>query len=601
MVSPKPNNKLTVPRITKNRPKKRSTKDSKSTDDNNSNNTSNNTKTDQDGGSTGSGSGLRCSGADETEASREEGEEGSGGPSGDEDRVSLGGGPAPQQRTAKEKAQIRRAQVRRAQIQHRKRKADYMRQLELDIDMLRDLITNAEQDMRTIQKDNEAIRVQLGVVTMVRNDRGVNVGAGVVAVAPGGGMGGMDAMMTDVPQLSITPAPPVQANVVPTVDTVAASFSPLSISTDATPFQSTAATSPGGTVSSFDGLEGLDTNINNNTNPPSLFDGIDLDDISVSIVMDEAIGNPVYQISSLTPNANTLSTSSPEFNDPTSPEGSSVFPTTPISPLDPGFVPNFHTELAAAPVTSSTVAGSGANQMSATAYILPNLTVAQTHQVVNFVLALEHVCWGHAGHQFHEPDAEICADSGHALMATNLFLREAPEDIFSSIETSAKDMTAFITNTEPENPESTAQHMQAHQASQGLTWQAPDITLQTLYGLAVSLNPISEMELAPVQAWFELAARYPLSILLRLDVLNALKREFVGVVRCLYFGAVMERVAFESVVRRVVEPVMLAEEKAAGLSNFISPVVTVSPNDLTINSSTMQATDFATTEAAGAR
>lgn len=152
-------------------------------------------------------------------------------------------------------------------------------------------------------------------------------------------------------------------------------------------------------------------------------------------------------------------------------------------------------------------------------------------------------------------------------------------------------MTAFITNTEPENPESTSKHMAAHQASQGLTWQAPDITLQTLYGLAVSLNPISEMELAPVQAWFELSARYPLSILLRLDVLNALKREFVGVVRCLYFGAVMERDAFESVVQRVVEPVMVAEEKAGAARSFIGAAsaiptmipATVSPNDLTIN------------------
>ncbi|CAK7223954.1 hypothetical protein SBRCBS47491_005382 [Sporothrix bragantina] len=635
MLSPKTNNKqLTVPRITKTRSKKRTTnkdKDTKSSPNDNNNNTSTNTNTDstdnknQDGSRSSDRSGLCGSGADEGEASQAPGKEGSGSTSGDEDRVSLGGGSGAQQRTAKEKAQIRRAQVRRAQIQHRKRKADYMRQLELDIDMLRDLITNAEQDMRTIQKDNEAIRVQLGVVKMVQNDRGVNAGTGVVAVAggvggvgggggQGGGPGDIDARMTDVPQVSITPAPPVQTNAVPTVDNMAASFSPLSISTETSPFQSTMATSPGGTVSSgmgsIDGLEGLDYN-SNNTNPPSLFDGIDLDDISVSIVMDEAIGNPVYQIASLTPNAATLSTSSPDFADPLSPGSISTFPTTPISPLDPGFIPNFHTDLAATPLTTSTVAGSGTNQLSATAYILPNLTVAQTHQVVNFVLALEHVCWGHAGHGYHEPDAEICADSGHALMATNLFLREAPEGIFSSIETSAKDMTAFITNTDPANPEATAQHMQAHQASQGLTWQAPDITLQTLYGLAVSLNPISEMELAPVQAWFELAARYPLPILLRKDVLNALKREFVGVVRCLYFGAVMERVAFESVVQRVVEPVMLAEEKAMatgmpGLLTQQHPVITVSPNDLTLNATATQATDFATDfatapEAAGVR
>ncbi|KAL1906342.1 hypothetical protein Sste5344_007942 [Sporothrix stenoceras] len=623
MVSPsKTNKQLTVPRISKARnAKKRSgtnNKDSnsKTSDDDN-----------QDGGRSSHSGRGGGSGADAEEASRAQGEEGGSSSGGPEDANSLhGSGTGPQQRTAKEKAQIRRAQVRRAQIQHRKRKADYMRQLELDIDMLRDLITTAEQDMRTIQKDNEAIRVQLGVVTMVRNDRGgVNVGAGVVAVAPGGvgsgfgggvGGGGMDTMMTDVPQLQITPAPPVQysgqqstTTPINSVDNVAASFSPLSISsTDGSQFQSTTATSPSGTVSSgLESGESMDS-------PTSIFDGIDLDDITVSIVMDEAIGNPVYQISSLDHNATTTTTApAPEFNSPlTADEGNSGFPVTSIpavSPLDPGFTPNFHTDLASAPPNSDVVAeaGSGAGQqLSATAYILPNLTVAQTHQVINFVLALEHVCWGHAGHQFHEPDAEICADSGHALMATNLFLREAPSGVFSSIETSAKDMTAFITNTEPENPESTANHMQAHQASQGLTWQAPDITLQTLYGLAVSLNPISEMELAPVQAWFELAARYPLSILLRLDVLTALKREFVGVVRCLYFGAVMEREAFESVVQRVVEPVMVAEEKAGAARSFIGAAsaiptmlpqqaapATVSPNDLTINASGTQTNDFA--------
>ncbi|ERS97978.1 hypothetical protein HMPREF1624_06150 [Sporothrix schenckii ATCC 58251] len=609
MVSPSKtntSNQLTVPRISKSRAKKRTgnTKDNKTPGDDNNN---------QNGGRS-SSSGRSCGGGGGAEeASRAQGEEGGTSSGGAENTDSVhGGGSGPQQRTAKEKAQIRRAQVRRAQIQHRKRKADYMRQLELDIDMLRDLISAAEQDMRTVQKDNEAIRVQLGVVHMIRNDRGVvNVGGGVVGVAPegvGGGAGGgrgIDTIMTGVPQLSITPAPAVQLRAESTaaaatnsVDNVAASLSPLSISsTDGSAFPSTTATSPGGTVSS--GLE-PSSNIDS---PTSIFDGIDLDDITVSIVMDEAIGNPVYQISPFDPKASSAATATPEFDPSLTDKNSSGFPEAPIaavSPLDPGFTPNFYTDLAAAPIDSTALAGRGPSQFSATTYILPNLTVAQTHQVVNFVLALEHVCWGHAGHQFHEPDAEICADTGHALMATNLFLREAPSDVFSSIETSAKDMTAFITNTEPENPASTANHMDAHRASQGLTWQAPDVTLQTLYGLAVSLNPISEMELAPVQAWFELAARYPLSILLRVDILNALKREFVGVVRCLYFGAVMEREAFESVVQRVVDPVMAIEEKDCAVHSFIgaAPTVaapaTVSPKDLTIGAPTIEDHDFAT-------
>lgn len=402
MVSPsKTNNKqLTVPRISKSRTKKRTANNTPNTDDNNN----------QDGGRSSSSGGGRGSGGGAEEASRAQGEEGGSSSGGAEDADSVhGGGAGPQQRTAKEKAQIRRAQVRRAQIQHRKRKADYMRQLELDIDMLRDLITTAEQDMRTIQKDNEAIRVQLGVVSMVRDNRGgVNVGTGMVAVGPqggfGGGMGGvggvpggvrMDTMMTDVPQLSVTPAPPVPFQQGPaTVDNVAASFSPLSISSnDGTHFPSTTATSPGGTVSSSGGLESGESM----DSPTSIFDGIDLDDITVSIVMDEAIGNPVYQISSLDPNAAATAnntTSPPDFNTPLgSDDATSSYPVPPVaavSPLDPGFTPNFHTELASAPAGSETVAAAGSgteNQLSAMAYILPNLTVAQTHQVVNFVLA----------------------------------------------------------------------------------------------------------------------------------------------------------------------------------------------------------------------
>ena len=157
------------------------------------------------------------------------------------------------------------------------------------------------------------------------------------------------------------------------------------------------------------------------------------------------------------------------------------------------------------------------------------------------------------------------AEHGHTMMATSLFLREAPETVFSKIDSSTKGMSGYMTNLKPEDKEATRDYADSHQTSQGLQWQAPDVTLQTLYGLAVSLNPISDKELAPVQGWFELASRYPLSLLLRTDVVEGLKRELVGVVRCLYFGAVMEREAFESVVQRVVEPAMQAIEASRAM------------------------------------
>lgn len=63
--------------------------------------------------------------------------------------------------SAKDKAQVRRAQVRKAQIQHRQRKANYIKQLEMDVGKLRDLIAGAERDTRQLQRENESIRLRL--------------------------------------------------------------------------------------------------------------------------------------------------------------------------------------------------------------------------------------------------------------------------------------------------------------------------------------------------------------------------------------------------------------------------------------------------------
>jgi hypothetical protein len=85
------------------------------------------------------------------------------------------------------------------------------------------------------------------------------------------------------------------------------------------------------------------------------------------------------------------------------------------------------------------------------------------------------------------------------------------------------------------------------------TWQGLRINLDALNGLAASLNP-GDRELTPVQAWFELAARYQTGTLLDRSLLDALKREFKGVVKCVDFGAAIERQAFESVVYRMIGP-----------------------------------------------
>lgn len=86
-----------------------------------------------------------------------------------------------------------------------------------------------------------------------------------------------------------------------------------------------------------------------------------------------------------------------------------------------------------------------------------------------------------------------------------------------------------------------------------LQWSTSPVSLEALHSLAQSLNPGTD-EVAPVQAWFELALRYPVEVLTNQDVLDTLKREFKGVVRCVVFGAAIERSVFESIVFRVLGP-----------------------------------------------
>lgn len=71
--------------------------------------------------------------------------------------------------TARDRAQARRAQVRRAQIQHRQRKANYVRQLEMDISGIRDSIATAEKDRLALMSENQAIREYLQAMNSLNN------------------------------------------------------------------------------------------------------------------------------------------------------------------------------------------------------------------------------------------------------------------------------------------------------------------------------------------------------------------------------------------------------------------------------------------------
>lgn len=131
---------------------------------------------------------------------------------------------------------------------------------------------------------------------------------------------------------------------------------------------------------------------------------------------------------------------------------------------------------------------------------------------------------------------------GHALMASAYCMSTAPQSVYT-------DRKAL---TSGRNPLSRSPSV----SGSAVRWQGPSITLDSLYGLASSLNA-GDAEVMPVQAWFELASRYGAARMVDPQVLEALKREFRGVVRCVFFGAAMERESFESVVGRVMGPVAL--------------------------------------------
>jgi hypothetical protein len=132
----------------------------------------------------------------------------------------------------------------------------------------------------------------------------------------------------------------------------------------------------------------------------------------------------------------------------------------------------------------------------------------------------------------HDPSLSSESEKGHTLMATAYCMASAPDNIYT-------DRAAFGTK--------------AAKTAPSLQWGASSITLESLYGLAASLNP-GDLEITPVQAWFELASRYPLELLMSGTVLDTLQREFNGVVTCVMYGAVIERLAFESIIARVLGP-----------------------------------------------
>ncbi|KAI2635351.1 hypothetical protein GGS21DRAFT_77173 [Xylaria nigripes] len=181
------------------------------------------------------------------------------------------------------------------------------------------------------------------------------------------------------------------------------------------------------------------------------------------------------------------------------------------------------------------------------------LTEEQTDRVINFILALEHCCWNHINptcfehHQHH--DKQLCLDppaptppsnndqeppddalNGHAFTATALALQSAPLEVFTHI-------TGLQTpSPDPPTP---------------ISWATSTLTLANLRHLAGTVNP-TDAELAPVQAWFELASRYGVAVATDEAVLRSLTRALVPETLCVVFGAAVPREVFEEVLERVI-------------------------------------------------
>lgn len=156
--------------------------------------------------------------------------------------------------------------------------------------------------------------------------------------------------------------------------------------------------------------------------------------------------------------------------------------------------------------------------------------------------------------------------NGHTLMATSLALRNAPDHIFKAAWRSTVIPRFFPSSTStpiqpigsrtpkptpnPNQSPSPTTHEDNTETDKNttLSWQTSALTLRSLHGLASSLNPDDQVEVTPVQAWFELVRRFGVERLMAAGVLDALKRGLVGLVRCPRIGCCLPRGGFEGVI-----------------------------------------------------
>ncbi|KAL7936240.1 hypothetical protein V8C35DRAFT_297272 [Trichoderma chlorosporum] len=343
---------------------------------------------------------------------------------------------------AKDKAQLRRAQVRKAQIQHRQRKANYVKQLELDVSQLRDLITQAQQETSQMRKENDSIRDLL-----IRTE----------------------------------PTPPTH---------------PQADSTYFSNADSPGTRFGGGAISELDTQEWLsggqlsDLDLNqqhalmpSTSNEAEIFGHINVDDITVSLGINDLLGTPCFTISN--------------------------------------------------PSTGSSVQGYASPPSFENPPLTPPLTPLQEQTVINWILALETVCWNHfQSNDFHDHiPGETEEGNNHILTATSLMMNAAPQSIFN-------DRQAFA-NLDPTTTQTPT-----------FQWQATGININSLWALAQF--EVDPTEISPVQIWFDLASKYSYELLFSDGLLTTLLIELRPFIRCIEYGAAVNRQFYEDIIERMI-------------------------------------------------
>jgi hypothetical protein len=139
--------------------------------------------------------------------------------------------------------------------------------------------------------------------------------------------------------------------------------------------------------------------------------------------------------------------------------------------------------------------------------------------------------------------------NGHTLTATALALQSAPPEVFDQISNLQQQLYPAPSSTPTLTPIPATPAPAP--APRPITFSSQTLTLANLRRLARTLNP-SDTELAPVQVWFELVSHYGIAAATDEGVLEALKRELASEMRCVTFGAAVQRDIFEDVVEKVV-------------------------------------------------